>query len=154
MAFCTRAGERSEKLPSNKKPEGSKDHHQDLASLCYRFTINGVSLLNYLAEDGIKWTRFDVEAPDTGRTLAGVMHRGRVASKVRLDITCCPLKSSEAMTVLNAIKPEFITVRYIDPQDGSITRTMYSNNIPTICATVNPDGTCIWKGLTFPLIER
>ena len=154
MAFCTRAGERSEKLPSNKKPEGSKDHHQDLASLWYRFTINGVSLLNYLAEDGIKWTRFDVEAPDTGRTLDGVMHRGRVASKVRLDITCCPLKSSEAMTVLNAIKPEFVTVRYIDPQDGSVTRTMYSNNIPTICATVNPDGTAIWKGLTFPLIER
>ena len=94
MAFCTRAGERSEKLPSNKKPEGSKDHHQDLASLWYRFTINGVSLLNYLAEDGIKWTRFDVEAPDTGRTLDGVMHRGRVASKVRLDITCRPLKSA------------------------------------------------------------
>ena len=23
----------------------------------YRFTVNGVSLLNYLAEDGIKWTR-------------------------------------------------------------------------------------------------
>ena len=120
----------------------------------YRFTINGVSLLNYLAEDGIKWTRFDVEAPDTGRTLDGVMHRGRVASKVRLDITCRPLKSAEAMAVLSAIKPEFVTVRYIDPQDGSVTRTMYSNNIPTICATVNPDGTAIWKGLTFPLIER
>ena len=44
--------------------------------------------------------------------------------------------------------------RYIDPQDGSVTRTMYSNNIPTICATVNPDGTAVWKGLTFPLIER
>ena len=120
----------------------------------YRFTINGVSLLSYLAEDGIKWTRFDVEAPDTGRTLDGVMHRGRVASKVRLDITCRPLKSAEAMAVLSAIKPEFVTVRYIDPQDGSATRTMYSNNIPTICATVNPDGTAIWKGLTFPLIER
>jgi hypothetical protein len=120
----------------------------------YRFTINGVSLLNYLAEDGIKWTRFDVEAPDTGRTLDGVMHRGRVASKVRLDITCRPLKSAEAMAVLGAIKPEFVTVRYIDPQDGSVTRTMYSNNIPTICATVNPDGTAVWKGLTFPLIER
>ena len=38
----------------------------------FRFTVNGVSLLNYLAEDGIKWTRFDVEAPDTGRTLDGV----------------------------------------------------------------------------------
>ncbi len=95
-----------------------------------------------------------MEAPDTGRTLDGVMHRGRVASKVRLDITCRPLKSAEAMAVLSAIKPEFVTVRYIDPQDGSVTRTMYSNNIPTICATVNPDGTAIWKGLTFPLIER
>ena len=95
-----------------------------------------------------------MEAPDTGRTLDGVMHRGRVASKVRLDITCRPLKSSEAMAVLSAIKPEFVTVRYIDPQDGSVTRTMYSNNIPTSCATVNPDGTAIWKGLTFPLIER
>ena len=120
----------------------------------FRFSVNGVNLLNYLAEDGIKWTRFDVEAPDTGRTLDGVMHRGRVASKVRLDITCRPLKTSEAMTVLRAIIPEYVTVRYIDPQDGSVTRTMYSNNIPAICATVNPDGTALWKGLTFPLIER
>ena len=61
---------------------------------------------------------------------------------------------AEAMAVVSAIKPEFVTVRYFDPQDGSVTRTMYSNNIPTICATVNPDGTAIWKGLTFPLIER
>ena len=82
------------------------------------------------------------------------MHRGRIASKVRLDITCRPLRSAEAMAVLRAILPEYVTVRYIDPQDGSVTKTMYSNNIPTICATVNPDGTCLWKGLTFPLIER
>ena len=82
------------------------------------------------------------------------MHRGRVASKVRLDITCRPLKSAEAMAVLSAIKPEFVTVRYIDPQDGAVTKTMYSNNIPTICATVHPDGSAIWKGLTFPLVER
>ena len=30
----------------------------------YRFTINGVSILNYLAEDGIKWQRNDVESED------------------------------------------------------------------------------------------
>ncbi len=118
------------------------------------FTVNNVNLLPYIVEDGLKWTRFDVEAPDTGRTLDGVMHRGRVASKVRLDITCRPLTSAEATAVLGAIRPEFVTVRYTDPQDGLITKTMYSNNIPAICATVNPDGTAIWKGLTFPLIER
>ena len=120
----------------------------------FRFTVGGVSLLNYLAEDGIKWTRVDVESADAGRTMDGVMHRGRVASKVRLDITCRPLKSSEIQVVLRTILPEYVTVRYIDPQEGSVTKTMYSNNIPTVCATVNPDGTAVWKGLTFPLIER
>ena len=120
----------------------------------YRFTVNGVSLLNYIAEDGIKWTRFDVEAPDTGRTLDGVMHRGRVAVKIRLDVTCRPLTSDEAAIVLNAIANEFVTVRYTDPMFGSVTKTMYSNNIPTICATVYDDGTARWEGLEFPLIER
>lgn len=120
----------------------------------FRFTINGVSIVNYIAEDGIKWQRNDIESDDAGRTLDGVMHRDRVGSKVRLDIKCKPLKSSEAMAVLGAIAPEFVTVRYIDPQDGSVTRTMYSNNIPAICATINPDGTAVWKGIEFPLIER
>ena len=120
----------------------------------FRFTINGVSIVSYIAEDGIKWQRNDIEIEDAGRTLDGVMHRDRVDSKVRLDIKCRPLKSSEAMAVLGAIKPEFVTVRYIDPQDGSVTRTMYSNNIPAICATINPDGTAVWKGIEFPLIER
>ena len=118
------------------------------------FTVNNVNLLPYIIEDGLRWTRFDVEAPDTGRTLDGVMHRGRVAVKVRLDVTCRPLTASEAATVLNAIAPEFVTVRYEDPMFGSVSKTMYSNNIPALCATVYPDGTARWEGLQFPLIER
>ena len=54
----------------------------------FTFTVNNVNMLPFIQEDGIKWTRFDVEAPDTGRTLDGVMHRGRVAVKIRLDVTC------------------------------------------------------------------
>ena len=120
----------------------------------FQFTVNNVNLLPYIVEDGIRWTRFDVEAPDTGRTLDGVMHRGRVAVKVRLDVTCRPLTAPEAATVLNAIAPEFVAVRYEDPMQGSVSKTMYSNNIPALCATVYPDGTARWEGLQFPLIER
>ena len=50
--------------------------------------------------------------------------------------------------------PTYAIISGTESQDGSVTRTMYSNNIPTICATVNPDGTAVWKGLTCPLIER
>ena len=120
----------------------------------FRFRVNGVDLLPYVAENGIRWTRFDVEAPDTGRTLDGVMHRGRVAKKVRLDITCRPLLSSEAAVVLAAIEPEYVTVQYVDPMDGLAVKTMYSNNIPVTCAMAYEDGDAVWRDLSFPLVER
>ncbi len=120
----------------------------------FRFRVNGVDLLPYVAENGIKWTRFDVEAPDTGRTLDGVMHRGRVAKKVRLDINCRPLLSSETAVVLAAIEPEYVTVQYVDPMDGLTVKTMYSNNIPVTCAMAYEDGDAVWRDLSFPLVER
>lgn len=117
-------------------------------------TVNGVDMLPYVAVKGVKWQRSDVEAPDSGRTLDGIMHRGRVATKIRLDITCRPLTSSEAAIVLNAILPEFVTVSYYDPMSGSVTKTMYSNNNPASFLMRRPDGTEMWEGITFPLIEQ
>ena len=93
--------------------------------MAFRFRVGGVNLLPYIAEDGIRWTRFDVEAPDTGRTLDGVMHRGRVAKKVRLDITCRPLQTSEAMTVLRAIEPEIVSVQYVNVA-GQVANTPFN----------------------------
>lgn len=119
------------------------------------FTVDGVNLLPYLAAEGLEWQRSDLDAPDSGRTLDGVMHRSRVASKVTLKITCKPLRTSEASIVLQAIYPEFVTVRYDDPQSGSVvTRTMYSNNNPATFAQQQTDGSYLWKGINFPLIEQ
>ena len=120
----------------------------------FRFQIGSLDLLPYIAEGGILWTRSDVEAPDTGRTLDGLMHRGRVATKIRLDITLRPLKTDEAMMILQAIEPVYVTVRYTDPMYGAVVKTMYSNNHPAAAATVYDDGVCLWEGITFPLIER
>lgn len=116
--------------------------------------VNGINMLPYVAyEDGIKWQRSDLEDPEAGRTLDGQMHRGRVASKIRLDITCRPLRSTEASIALNAIFPEYVTVRYLDPMYGEVTKTMYSNNNPASHMLLQEDGTEWWRGITFPLIE-
>ena len=117
-------------------------------------TINGVDMLPFIAYQGLKWQRSDVEAPDAGRTLDGIMHRGRVATKIRLDVTCRPLTASEASTVLNAILPEFVSVTYTDPMSGLVTKTMYSNNNPASFLMRKSDGTEYWSGITFPLIEQ
>lgn len=118
------------------------------------FEINGIDMLPFIANSGLKWQRSDIDAPDSGRTLDGLMHRGRVATKIRLDITCRPLKTDEASTVLNTILPEFVSVTYEDPMSGITTKTMYSNNNPAQFLMRKENGEEWWMGITFPLVEQ
>lgn len=117
-------------------------------------SINNVDITPYIAFKGVKWQRNDIEAPNTGRTMDGTMMRGRVSSKIRLDITCRPLTASELSIVLNLIYPQFVEVRYTDPMYGIRYATMYSNNNPASYLIRKPDGKEYWDGITFPLIER
>jgi hypothetical protein len=82
--------------------------------------INGLDILPYIEQKGIKWTRNDLDGSNAGRTMDGIMHRERVASKIRLDITCLPLKSEDASLILNAINPEYVEVEYTDPMYGHV----------------------------------
>lgn len=123
------------------------------------FTIgtggSAVDMVKYVAhDDGFKWTRYDIDSPNTGRTLDGLMHRGRVATKIRLDIKCRPLTATELSTVLNAILPEYVSVTYSDPMLGTVTKTMYSNNNPAAYAIKDAANVEWWDGITFPLVER
>jgi hypothetical protein len=61
--------------------------------------INGVDFMPFIAKQGVKWQRNDIDAPNSGRTMDGMMQRGRVATKIRLDITCRPLMAEEARQV-------------------------------------------------------
>lgn len=116
-------------------------------------TVDGVDLTPYIAFGGLKWQRSDIDSADAGRTMDGVMHRGRVATKIRLDVTCKPLTSSQAAIVLSAVEPEYVTVTYSDPMTGSRTATMYANNNPATFMLKRKNGEELWSGITFPLIE-
>lgn len=118
------------------------------------FEIDGVDVLPYIAYKGIKWTRNDIDSENAGRTLDGTMNRGRVCMKVKLEVTCRPLSSDEAHTILNLIEPEYVTVSYIDPQLGDRTVQFYSNNVPATFCILKPDGTGWWDEISFPLVER
>lgn len=115
--------------------------------------INGTDITKYIFKGGFAWQRSDIDAENSGRTLDGTMHRSRVASKVRYDITCRPLKASELKIILNLVSPEYVSVTVDDPMYGRVTKTMYSNNNPATFAVVQADGTEWWSGVSFPLIE-
>ena len=116
--------------------------------------VNGVDFMPFIAKQGVKWQRGDIDASNSGRTMDGKMYRGRVATKIRLDVTCRPLTAAEAMKVLKTILPEYVTVDYYDPMSGYRNNvTMYSNNNPASFLIEKP-GDDWWSGITFPLIER
>lgn len=113
-----------------------------------------VELTPYIMFNGLKWSRNDVEASDAGRTQDGYMHRHRVGIKIRLDASCKPLLADDMATVLQAVLPVTLTVRYFDPMYGGYrVANMYSNNITSDFLKMNTDGTQYWQNLQFPLIE-
>lgn len=118
-----------------------------------QITIDGTEITDYIAHGGLKWTRSDIDGPDAGRSMDGVMHRLRVGTKIRLDITCRPLTATELRTLLNLIYPEYVTVVYDDPMSGRVSKTMYSNNNPASYYRMKRSGVEQWTGVTFPLVE-
>ena len=134
-----------------------------------KITIDGVDITPYIAYQGVQWSRNDVDGPNAGRTMSGLMIRDRVATKIRLDITCRPLKTDELRTLLNLIYPEFVTVVYDDPMQGLVSKTMYANNNKAqflqkyepeetdcqwICGKDPGQPYERWFNITFPLVER
>lgn len=118
-------------------------------------TVNGINMIPYTKYQGFKWQRADVDSPDSGRTLDGKLHRGRVATKIRLDVECRLLTTEEASSVLSAISPEWVSVTYTDPMEGSnVTKTMYANNNPALFCQRHANGEELWSGITFPLVEQ
>lgn len=120
------------------------------------FKINGVDILPYTKESGIKWQRDDVESPKAGRTMDAVMHRGRVAIKFRADFELRDIHTEDAMKILNLILPEFVDVETnVHPLYGNVVTSFYSNNVPATCMTIDKEtGDAIWTEISFPLIEQ
>lgn len=118
------------------------------------FTVNNVNLIPYVASEGFKWSLNDLDSEEAGRTLDGVMHRGRVGYKRKLQVECRPLNSTQASIVLNAILPEFVTVVLTDPLvGGDYTCTMYCSTRPADMKIAFDDDE-LWDGISFSLIER
>lgn len=117
-----------------------------------RIKINDTDITDMIAYNGLKWSRNDVDGPNAGRNMLGTMIRDRIATKIRLDVTCRPLKEAEHHLLLNLIAPVTVTVMYEDPLQGLVQKTMYANNHASTFLIKHPDGQEFWE-CSFPLIE-
>lgn len=120
------------------------------------FEINGTDVTPYIHFEGLKYTTFDLDSAETTRTLDGNLRRSRIATKVRWDVPCKPLRTKEVETLMQLLKPEWVQLRASDPVFGLRVGTFYSNNnsISMKITSKTSEEDELWEGLTFPLIER
>ena len=100
------------------------------------------------------WGLQDVSAGESGRTDDALMHKNRVAQKRKIQVAYAGVTPEVARTVLTAINPEYITVRYFDPLTGGMeNKEMYVGD-RTAPVKWWWSGKKIFESLSFDLIER
>lgn len=113
--------------------------------------IDGVDIMPYIAQKGIKWQRRDINGQNATQTMDGTTHRSRIATKYDLHITCMPLPTEKSKIVLNAINPEYVEIETIDPRLGHVYKTMFVETVPAVYMDTETD---LWEGIVFLLKER
>lgn len=115
---------------------------------------NRVDITPYIAYQGWKPSRYDVDGPNAGRNMAGYMIRDLITTKRRIDVTCIPMPDYDMKTLLDILDGESFMVTYDDVQYGRVTKEMYSNNYSWTYCQKYKDGRQLYFGFAFPLIER
>lgn len=113
-----------------------------------------VDITPYIAWQGLTFSRNDVDAPDAGRDMSGLMHRGRVAVKEKMNIQTVTMTKQQSASLQTLLYPQSITVR-VTPYprtNASQIMTMYTNNVKTTYVVHRKNGDEL-QSLSFPLIE-
>ena len=120
------------------------------------YTVNGISILPYIADEGLKIELNDLDADGSGRTLDGNMHRTVVAVKDKHTIMCKPLTTAQANIVLGAITAgAFVTVATnIHPRVGTFSGAMYNSSRSAAVLRLDEDGNALWDDISFTLIGQ
>lgn len=114
-----------------------------------------VDITPWIAWQGLTFSRNDVDAPDAGRTMDGLMHRGRVASKEKMEVKTVQLTRAQSSRLQTLLFPESIQVRVTPyPRTNSAhVMKMYSNNVKTTYVIHRENGEDL-QSLSFPLVEN
>ena len=120
-----------------------------------RATSAWVDITPYIAWQGLTFSRNDVDAPDAGRDMSGLMHRGRVAVKEKMNVTTVQLTRAQSAMIQGLLLPETFQVR-VNPYprtNSTAIFSMYSNNVQVKYVIHRENGEDL-QTLSFPLIEN
>jgi len=96
----------------------------------------------------------DVSRSDSGRTQDALMHKNKIAEKVKIDLAWANPKPAEVQAILAAFSPEYFNVTFFYPKTGTnVTKRFYCGDrtMPIKVWNVNNK---LYESLAFNIIER
>ena len=102
-------------------------------------------------------SRNDLDAEGSGRDVqTGLMHRTRVATKLKADVKLLRLQQGDMERLCADISPTFYSATVVDPQSGErVTKSFYTSTVPFGAQRLNRQtGAPYYDGVTFSMIER
>lgn len=114
-----------------------------------------VNITPWIAWQGLTFSRNDIDSWNAGRSMDGLMHRGRIAIKEKMNVQTVQLTRAQSARLQTLLLPETIQVR-VTPYprtNGAYTMNMYSNNVKTTYVIHRENGEDL-QSLSFPLIEN
>ena len=99
-----------------------------------------------------QWSLQDVSDPDSGRTEDALMHKMRIAQKVKIQLAWQNISTEDASSILTAFDPEYIEVEYLDPKAGGyVSKTFY---VGDRSAPMYNNVLGVWSNVAFNIIEQ
>ena len=101
---------------------------------------------------GFQWEKEDLSDSSAGRTEDGKMHKKRIGSKVALSLSWQNISTSDVSKILNAFKPEYVKVKYLDPEVGDFTEKIFY--VGNRSAPLYNSKLGVWSNVSFKIIEQ
>lgn len=114
---------------------------------------DSIEIAPYIEE--INWSENDLDDPDAGRTLDGLMHRGKVTSKRRADIKLINVSAATANSIFQILRNEyFYCSTDLMPGDDALYIEMYNSTRKGGIQIITTDNLILHKDVSFNIIER
>ena len=117
-------------------------------------TSQWVDITPWIAWKGLTFSVNSIDSPDAGRDMSGLMHRGMVAIKEKMNVQTVQLTRAQSAQLHQLLLPETFQVR-VTPYprtNAEQVMSMYSNNVKTTHVVTTQSGDEL-QSLSFPLIE-
>ncbi len=119
------------------------------------FLINGHDYTRYLAEDGLKPVRNDLDANGSGRNLLdGLMYRSRIATKQKWTVSFNRLRGETLSRLEQDMDAEFVRITLLDAKENRYVERSYYTSTINEGVQRYIGGETVYDGVTFNLTER